>query len=49
MPGTDKLEDGGLSSSRLQRVRDALQADIDKDVVPSVTHCAARTDRNEPA
>ena len=30
MPRANKPEDVGLSSQRLQRIRDTLQADIDK-------------------
>jgi CubicO group peptidase (beta-lactamase class C family) len=34
MPRAGKPEDVGLSSERLQRIRDLLQADIDKGLVP---------------
>jgi CubicO group peptidase (beta-lactamase class C family) len=42
MPRADKPEDIGLSSARLTRIRDALQADIDKGVVPGAVTLVAR-------
>lgn len=42
MPRADKPENVGLSSQRLQRIRDALQADIDKGVVPGAVALIAR-------
>ncbi len=42
MPRADKPEDVGLSSQRLQRIRDALQADIDKGLVPGAVALIAR-------
>jgi CubicO group peptidase (beta-lactamase class C family) len=41
-PRADKPEDVGLSSPRLARIRDALQADIDKGVVPGAVTLVAR-------
>ena len=42
MPRADKPENVGMSSQRLQRIRDALQADIDKGVVPGAVALIAR-------
>jgi CubicO group peptidase (beta-lactamase class C family) len=42
MPRADKPENVGMSSLRLQRIRDALQADIDKGVVPGAVALIAR-------
>ncbi len=42
MPRADKPENVGMSSQRLQRIRDALQADIDKGVVPGAVALVAR-------
>ncbi len=42
MPRTDKPEDVGLSSARLQRVCDTLKADIDKGLVPGAVVLIAR-------
>ena len=41
-PRADKPENVGLSSPRLGRIRDALQADIDKAVVPGAVALVAR-------
>jgi CubicO group peptidase (beta-lactamase class C family) len=41
-PRANKPEDVGLSSARLARIRDALQADIDKAVVPGAVALVAR-------
>ncbi len=41
-PRANKPEDVGLSSPRLARIRDALQADIDKAVVPGAVALVAR-------
>jgi CubicO group peptidase (beta-lactamase class C family) len=41
-PRADKPENVGLSSPRLARIRDALQADIDKGVVPGAVTLVAR-------
>jgi CubicO group peptidase (beta-lactamase class C family) len=42
MPRADKPENVGMSSLRLQRIRDALQADIDEGVVPGAVALIAR-------
>ncbi len=42
MPRADKPENVGMSSQRLQRIRDALQVDIDKGVVPGAVALIAR-------
>jgi CubicO group peptidase (beta-lactamase class C family) len=42
MPRADKPENVGMSSQRLQRIRDALQADIDKGAVPGAVALIAR-------
>ena len=42
MPRADKPENVGMSSQRLQRIRDALQADIGKGVVPGAVALIAR-------
>ena len=42
MPRANKPEDVGLSSQRLQRIRDTLQADIDKGLVPGAVLLIAR-------
>ena len=42
MPHADKPEDVGLSSERLQRITDVLQADIDKGLVPGAVVLVAR-------
>ncbi len=42
MPRADKPENVGMSSQRLQRIRDALQADIDEGVVPGAVALIAR-------
>jgi CubicO group peptidase (beta-lactamase class C family) len=42
MPRANKPEDVGLSSARLQRVHDALKADIDKGAVPGAVALIAR-------
>jgi CubicO group peptidase (beta-lactamase class C family) len=42
MSRADKPENVGMSSQRLQRIRDALQADIDKGVVPGAVALIAR-------
>jgi CubicO group peptidase (beta-lactamase class C family) len=42
MPRADKPENVGMSPQRLQRIRDALQADIDKGVVPGAVALIAR-------
>jgi CubicO group peptidase (beta-lactamase class C family) len=42
LPRADKPEAVGLSSARLQRVRDALQADIDQGIVPGAVVLVAR-------
>lgn len=42
MPRADKPEGVGISSQRLKRVRDTLQADIDKGVVPGAVMLVAR-------
>jgi len=42
MPQVDKPEHVGLSSQRLQRIRDALQADIDKGLVAGAVALIAR-------
>jgi CubicO group peptidase (beta-lactamase class C family) len=42
MPRVSKPEDVGLSSQRLQRMRDAFQADIDKGIVPGAVVLVAR-------
>jgi CubicO group peptidase (beta-lactamase class C family) len=41
-PRPNKPEDMGLSSPRLARIRDALQADIDKGLVPGAVTLVAR-------
>jgi CubicO group peptidase (beta-lactamase class C family) len=41
-PRANKPEDVGLSSPRLARIRDALQADIDKGLVPGAVTLVAR-------
>src|SRR5262245_24009826 len=41
-PRANKPEDMGLSSPRLARIRDALQADIDKGLVPGALTLVAR-------
>src|SRR5258708_20172930 len=41
-PEVDKPEHFGLSSQRLQRIRDALQADIDKGLVAGAVALIAR-------
>lgn len=41
-PRANKPEDMGLSSPRLARIRDALQADIDKGLVPGAVTLVAR-------
>jgi CubicO group peptidase (beta-lactamase class C family) len=42
MPRANKPEDVGLSSQRLQRIRDTLQANIDKGFVPGAVLLIAR-------
>ncbi|MGC1823444.1 MAG: serine hydrolase domain-containing protein, partial [Pseudolabrys sp.] len=42
MPRANKPEDVGLSSPRLQRIRDTLQADVDKGAVPGAVMLIAR-------
>jgi CubicO group peptidase (beta-lactamase class C family) len=42
MPRADKPENVGMSSLRLQRIRDALQGDIDEGVVPGAVALIAR-------
>ncbi|MGA7527327.1 MAG: serine hydrolase domain-containing protein, partial [Pseudolabrys sp.] len=42
MPPANKPEDVGLSSPRLQRIRDTLQADVDKGAVPGAVMLIAR-------
>jgi CubicO group peptidase (beta-lactamase class C family) len=42
MPRANKPEDVGLSSQRLQRIRDTLQADIDKGLAPGAVLLIAR-------
>src|SRR5262245_7953637 len=42
MPRASKPEDVGLSSKRLQRIRDTLQADIDKGLAPGAVLLIAR-------
>jgi CubicO group peptidase (beta-lactamase class C family) len=42
MPRADKPENVGMSSQRLQRIRDALQADIDEGIVPGAVALIAR-------
>jgi hypothetical protein len=42
MPRAKKPEDVGLSLQRLKRLRDVLQADIDKGVVPGAVALVAR-------
>jgi CubicO group peptidase (beta-lactamase class C family) len=42
MPRASKPEDVGLSSQRLQRIRDTLQADIDKGLAPGAVLLIAR-------
>jgi hypothetical protein len=42
MPRADKPEDVGFSSQRLQRIRDTLQADVDKGIVPGAVMLIAR-------
>jgi CubicO group peptidase (beta-lactamase class C family) len=42
MPRANKPEDVGLSSQRLQRIRDTLQADIDKSLAPGAVLLIAR-------
>jgi CubicO group peptidase (beta-lactamase class C family) len=42
MPRASKPEDVGLSSQRLQRIRDTLQADVDKGSVPGAMLLVAR-------
>lgn len=42
MPRAERPEDVGLSSARLQRLRDTLQADIDKGVIPGAAMLVAR-------
>jgi CubicO group peptidase (beta-lactamase class C family) len=42
MPRANKPEDVGLSSQRLQRIRDTLQADVDKGAVPGAVMLIAR-------
>jgi CubicO group peptidase (beta-lactamase class C family) len=42
MPRADKPEDVGFSSQRLQRLRDTLQADVDKGIVPGAVMLIAR-------
>ena len=42
MPRADKPENVGMSSQRLQRIRDALQVDIDNGVVPGAVALIAR-------
>ena len=41
-PRANKPEDVGLSSQRLQRIRDTLQADIDKGLAPGTVLLIAR-------
>src|SRR5262245_10893972 len=41
-PRADRPENVGLSSPRLARIRDALQADIDKGLVPGAVTLVAR-------
>src|SRR5215510_6364041 len=41
-PRADKPEDVGLSSPRLARIRDALQADIDKGLLPGAVTLVIR-------
>jgi CubicO group peptidase (beta-lactamase class C family) len=45
MPRADKPEDVGLSSARLARIRDTLQADVDKGVVSGAVTLVARHGR----
>ena len=45
IPRVQKPEDVGLSSTRLARIRDTLQADIDKDLVPGAVTLIARRGR----
>ena len=42
MPRANKPEEVGLSSQRLQRIRDTLQADIDKGLAPGAALLIAR-------
>ena len=42
MPRVSKPEDVGLSSQRLQRLRDAFQADIDKGIAPGAVGAGKR-------
>ena len=42
IPPANKPEDVGLSSPRLQRIRDTLQADVDKGAVPGAVMLIAR-------
>jgi CubicO group peptidase (beta-lactamase class C family) len=42
LPRANKPEDVGLSSQRLQRIRDTLQADIDKGLAPGTVLLIAR-------
>lgn len=42
MPRVSKPEDVGFSSQRLQRMRDAFQADIDTGIVPGAVVLVAR-------
>ncbi len=42
MPRVDKPEDVGLSSARLQRLSDALKADVDRGLVPGAVVLIAR-------
>ena len=42
MPRANKPEDVGVSSQRLQRIRDTLQADIDKGLAPGAVLLIAR-------
>ena len=45
IPRVQTPEDVGLSSTRLARIRDTLQADIDKGLVPGVVTLIARRGR----
>src|SRR5262245_14576215 len=45
MPRADKPEDVGLSSARLARIRETLQADVDKGVVSGAVTLVARHGR----
>ena len=45
IPRVQTPEDVGLSSTRLARIRDTLQADIDKDLVPGAVTLIARRGR----